>query len=138
MLDVSESTNAPLNRPPDGVEVRDHIEMGRLIEQWALDPESRPTTVEELAWQLEGIAEVPRSIRNIEFVQGSADTLVLRLPDSAIMARAVAEMAGPRERGAYPLPRFYADHYFPGAGPVMTPLDLLYARVGDYAIAQCR
>ena len=40
--------------------------------------------------------------------------------------------------GRYPLPQFYADHYRPGFGPVMTPLDTLLARVGDYTIAQCR
>jgi hypothetical protein len=40
--------------------------------------------------------------------------------------------------GRYPLPQFYSDHYRPGFGPVMTPLDTLLARVGDYTIAQCK
>ena len=47
-------------------------------------------------------------------------------------------MTDPLGDGTHPLPQFYADHYRPGFGPVMTPLDTLFARIADYTIAQCR
>ncbi len=32
----------------------------------------------------------------------------------------------------------HGDHFRPGFGPVMTPLDTLIARLGDHTIAQAR
>ncbi|MFO1208187.1 MAG: hypothetical protein U1E40_03085 [Amaricoccus sp.] len=120
------------------IEVADYIEMGRMVAQWATEPASRPRDVGELKEQLDGIAVVPDRIETIEFVQSTLDHLVLRLPVKEMIEESLERMSDPIADGRYPLPQFYADHYRPGFGPVMTPLDTLLARVGDYTIAQCR
>ena len=71
-------------------------------------------------------------------MQSTLDHLILRLPVQEMIEESLERMADPMGDGRYPLPQFYADHYSPGFGPVMTPLDILLARVGDYTIAQCR
>lgn len=134
MLDTQTVQKKPIAR----IEVADYIEMGRLVAQWAGDPSTRPETVAELIEQLDGIAVVPERIRNVSFVQGTLDTLVLRLPVKEMIEESLDLMSDPMGDGGYPLPQFYADHFRPGFGPVMTPLDTLLARVGDYTIAQCR
>lgn len=120
------------------IEVADFIEMGRLVAEWSIDPSTRPACVEDLAAQLDGIAVLPERIKHVEFVQSTLDTLVLRLPVREMIEESLEKMSDPMGDGRYPLPQFYADHYRPGFGPVMTPLDTLLARVGDYTIAQCR
>lgn len=135
MLDSHPTSSKP---PIPRIEVADFIEMGRLVAQWSVDPATRPRDVAELAEQLDGIAVVPERIRNVEFVQSTLDTLVLRLPVKEMLEESLEKMTDPMGDGRYPLPQFYSDHYRPGFGPVMTPLDTLLARVGDYTIAQCR
>ena len=102
------------------------------------DPATRPETVDELKEQLDGIAVVPDRIKTVEFVQSTLDHLILRLPVKEMIEESLERMTDPMGDGRYPLPQFYADHYRPGFGPVMTPLDTLLARVGDYTIAQCK
>jgi hypothetical protein len=128
-----------LNRQPIArIEVADYIELGRVVAQWATEPATRPRTVAELRLQLDGIAVLPDRIRTIEFTQSSLDHLVLALPAQAVVEDSLERVTDPLGESRYPLPQFYADHYRPGFGPVMTPLDTLLARVGDYTIAQCR
>lgn len=134
MLDLQTTARTPIAE----IEVDDFIEMGRIIAQWASDPDSRPPSVAEMRRQLRGIATLPDRIKTVEFAQGSLDHLVLRLPVREIIEQSVAEMDDPLGDGRYPMPQFYADHYRPGFGPVLTPLDTLLARVGDTTIAQCR
>jgi len=134
MLDQHAPTQDPIPR----IEVADFIEMGKMVALWVAEPETRPTTVEELRRQLDGIAVVPDRIKKVEFCQSTLDTLVLRLPVREMIDESIAAMSDPMGDGRYPLPQFYSDFYRPGFGPVMTPLDTLMARVGDYTIAQCR
>lgn len=134
MLDINASTRQSLPR----IEVADYIEMGRLVAQWAADPATRPATVQELKQQLDGIAIIPDRIKKVEFAQSTTDTLVLTLPVREMIEESIERMSDPMGDSRYPLPQFYADHYRPGFGPVMTSLDILLARVGDYTIAQCR
>ena len=133
MLDTHTVARQPISR----IEVADYIEMGRLVAQWATDPATRPGTSPS-SRQLDGIAVVPDRIKSVEFVQSTLDHLVLRLPVKEMIEESLERMTDPMGDGRYPLPQFYADHYRPGFGPVMTPLDILLARVGDYTIAQCR
>lgn len=127
------------NRPPIArIEVADYIELGRLVAQWATEPATRPATVAELRLQLDGIAVLPDRIKTVEFTQSSLDHLVLALPAREVVEDSLDRVTDPLGDGQYPLPQFYADHYRPGFGPVMTPLDTLLARVADYTIAQCR
>lgn len=134
MLDSESTIRSAIPR----IEVTDYIEMGRLVAQWSIDPDTRPANVAELAEQLDGIAVLPERIRHVEFAQSTLDTLVLRLPVPEMLEESIDRMSDPMAGGSYPLPQFYADHYRPGFGPVMTSLDTLLARVGDYTIAQCR
>jgi hypothetical protein len=134
MLDTHTVARPPIPR----IEVADYIEMGRLVAQWAADPATRPETVDELREQLDGIAVVPDRIKTVEIVQSTLDHLILRLPVKEMIEESLERVTDPMGDGTYPLPQFYADHYRPGFGPVLTPLDILLARVGDYTIAQCR
>ncbi len=134
MFDVQSVNRQPIAQ----IEVADYIELGRLVAQWATDPATRPNSVAELRLQLDGIAVIPDRIKKIEFSQSSLDTLVLALPPSAIVEESLERVTDPMGDGTYPLPQFYADHYRPGYGPVMTPLDTMLARVADYTIAQGR
>jgi hypothetical protein len=134
MLDIQAVARQPLPR----IDVADYIEMGRLVAQWVTEPETRPTDVDDLRRQLDGVAVVPPSIKSFEFAQSTLDHLVLRLPPREIIEEGIERMTDPMTDGRYPLPQFYADHYRPGFGPVMTPLDTLLARVGDQTIAQGR
>ena len=135
-------TNAPSSsaqKPISRIDVADFIEMGRLIAQWSVEPATRPRDVAELKDQMEGIATVPERIKHVQFVQSTLETLVLRLPVKEMLEESLDRMSDPEApAGSYPLPQFYSDHYRPGFGPVMSPLDTLLARVGDYTIAQCR
>lgn len=134
MLDAQTGPKPPIPR----IEVADFIEMGRLVAQWATDPATQPKDVGDLKQQLDGIATVPDRIKTVTFVQSTLDHLVLRLPVREMIEESIDRMSDPMGDGRYPLPQFYSDFYRPGFGPVMTPLDTLLARVGDYTIAQCR
>lgn len=134
MLDSHAINKEPIPR----IDVVDYIEMGRIVTEWAIDPASRPETVKDLREQLDGIAAIPARIRSFEIVQGTLDHLVIPLPVKEIIDEGVERACDPMNDGRSPLPQFYADHFLPGFGPVMTPLDTLLARVGDFAIAQCR
>ena len=134
MLDVNAPTTSSIPR----IEVADFIEMGRLVAQWSADPATRPTTIQELREQLDGIAIVPERIKSLEFTQSRLDHLVLPLPPRDMVEESIERMSDPMSDGRYPLPQFYADHCRPGFGPVMTPLDTLLARIGDHTLAQCR
>ena len=125
-------------KPVARIEVADYIELGRLVAQWATEPATRPASVAELRLQLDGIAVLPDRIKTIAFEQSSLDHLVFALPAQEIVEESLDRMTDPLGDGTYPLPQFYADHYRPGFGPVMTPLDTLFARIADYTIAQCR
>ncbi|HRO10817.1 hypothetical protein [Amaricoccus sp.] len=120
------------------IEVEDYIEMGRLVAEWAIDPAGRPADIGALRGQLAGIAALPDRLRSMEFVQGSLKHLVIRLPARPLVEEALARMSDPLGSPRYRIPQFYADHCRPRFGPVMTPLDMLFARIGDQTIVQCR
>jgi hypothetical protein len=124
--------------PIPRIEVADFIEMGKLIAEWTFNPDRRPKDAADFREQLRGIAEVPDRIEEIEVVQGTLKKLVIRLPVPEMLAQGLQATDDPMAEGSYPFPYFYSDYYSPGFGPIMTPRDVLYARVGDYTIAQCR
>jgi hypothetical protein len=134
MLDNTSVQPTPIPR----IEVADFIEMGKLIAGWATGKVKRPETVEELVEQFDGIAVVPERIKKVTVVQSTLDHLILRLPVREMIEESERHLSDPMANGRYPFPQFYEDFYSPGFGPVMTPLETLYARVGDYTIAQCR
>ena len=105
--------------------MEDYIEMGRLVAEWAIDPASRPADLAALKEQLAGIAALPERVRTVEFVQGTLEHLVIRLPAKEHVEDTLEHMSDPMGSPRYQLPQFYADHCRPGFGPVMTPLDTL-------------
>lgn len=137
MLDDQNSTK-PAAPAAGLVEVADYIELGRLVVDWTNDADTRPRTVAELRTQLDGIAVVPDSFTGVEFVEGKADALVIRLPEAGVTRNTMERMEALSLGDRYMLPKFYDDLYHKHFGPVMTPLDTFLARIGDYTIAQCR
>ncbi len=134
MLDNAAAQPSPIPR----IEVADFVEMGRLVADWATGKVKHPENVAELVEQLDGIAVVPERIKRVTVVQSTLDHLILRLPVREMIEESERHLSDPMTNGRYPFPQFYEDFYSPGFGPVMTPLETLYARVGDYTIAQCR
>jgi hypothetical protein len=135
MLDTHSTT---VTDPIPRIEVADYIELGKLVAEWSTGKRVPPTNPAELKEQLRGIAEVPDRITEVEVVQGTLQKLVIRLPVREMVEQSLDLMDDPMGEGSYPFPQFYSDYYSPGFGPVLTPRDILYARVGDYTIAQCR
>ena len=134
MLDVNTTVRSAIPR----IEVADYIEMGRLVAQWSADPATRPTSVQELREQLDGIAVVPERVKTVSFAQTTLDHLVLHLPAREMIEESIEQMSDPMGDGRYPLPQFYADHQRPGFGPVMTLMDTLLARVGEQATSDAQ
>ena len=134
MFDIHAINRQPIAR----IEVADYIEFGRLVAQWATEPATRPSTVAELRLQLDGIAVLPDRIKTISFTQSGSDHLDLSLPPREIVEESLERVTDPLADGQDPLPQFYADHYRPGFGLVMTPLDTLLARFADTTLAQGR
>ncbi len=122
----------------DCVRIIDHVEMGCLVADWSTGQRARPETVEELRRELSGIAEIPERFTGLVFVQDDAETLVIHLPERQALEQAVSELSDPECESCYPFPQFYADFYRPSYSPVMSPLDILMARIGDRTLAQCR
>ena len=120
------------------VEVIDYVEMGRIVAGWAKDPSTRPETVEECKIQTDGVAVVPDRIKGLMFVQSSMETLVLRLPEENMMKMAEDFFGNDDSADQYHAPAFYRDQYEQSSGAGLSKLEFLYARVGDYTIAQCR
>ncbi len=119
-------------------EVADYIELGRLVADWTLNEDARPDCIEELRRQLDGIARVPENFKDLRFVEGKPEVLVIRLPERALTDATLRRLESLEVGERYRLPKFYDDIYHRHFGPVMTPLDIFLARMGDYTIAQCQ
>ena len=116
--------------------VRDHVELGRLVADWAADPASRPADVAELASQLRGVASLPEHIRAVRFVEDAPDVLTIRLPAVDALEADLADFTDPMRESGCPVPAFYADQHRPGIGPMLTPVDMYLSRLGDIALGK--
>jgi hypothetical protein len=132
----TQSSSPPRPIPP--VEVTDYVGMGSVVADWSTGQRPLPRDVRELRHQLDGIARVSDRVTELEFVQGTPEKLVIRLPVREMIEESIDAMTDPMAEGRYPLPQFYDDYHKPGLAPIMTPIDILFARVGDYTIAQCK
>lgn len=124
--------------PSRAIEVMDHQELGRLVAKWTFEPESRPADIAELRAALRGIAEVPETFTSLSFCEHGPRHLAIRLPVPQVLEAAIERFSDPSAPLEYPVPQFYADHFHPGFSPILTPLDMLHARIGDCAIAEVR
>ena len=125
-------------QPMPPIEVTDYVGMGSVVADWSTGQRALPRDVSELRDQLDGIATVSDRVTDLEFVQGTSEKLVIRLPVREMIEASIDAMTDPMAEGRYPLPQFYDDYHKPGIAPIMTPIDILFARVGDYTIAQCK
>ena len=127
----------PRRNAADGsLGVLDHVELGRLVADWAADPASRPSDIRELASQLRGVATLPDGIRRIRFVEEAEGDLTIRLPAVDVLDANLAELSDPMLSCACQVPPFYADQQRPGIGPMLTPVDMFLARLGDMALGK--
>jgi hypothetical protein len=127
------------------IDVHDHCEAGKYIIDWTLGHREQPKSLDEFKQQLEGIVTVPDRYKDLQFVQSSDDTLVIRLPERSLLQESVtrAQELDRRNAGSealssvYGIPSFYADLYG-GTGRAATLTELLRCRIGDYTIASCK
>ena len=122
--------------PEGGIDVVDHVELGRLVADWAADPASRPSDVGELKSQLRGVATIPGGILTVRFVEDAADELVIRLPAVDALEADLVNLSDPMRRGGCPVPAFYSDQLRPGISPMLTPVDMFLSRLGDMALGK--
>ncbi len=137
---------------------------GKLVKSWSTgrnyfdstQPAPQPPrTVRDLKEQLkryECDAELAPWVKGIAILQGSHETLAIRIPPKELIERteAILEKANggsadaarlpALERGDYPLPEFYMQ--FLRTRPDQRSLEVLLsfhnARVGDYSICSCQ
>lgn len=134
MLDTYGKSCEPIDR----VEVRDHVELGKIVAGWALDPDSAPRDLESLRSALAGVASIPDRYKKLELRQGDIDTLVIQVPPRELVEEGINRTTDPMADCRYPLPNFYSDFFRTNVSPVMTPFDTLMARMGDSVMAECR
>lgn len=127
-------TEPPISGGAAKLEIVDHVEVGRLVADWAADPASRPTGAAELASQLRGAATLPGDIRSVRFVQDAPGTLTIRLPAVDALVTGLSELSDPMREAGCPVPGFYVDQHRPGIGQVLTPVDMYLARIGDLSL----
>lgn len=125
----------------NSVVIVDHVALGQIIADWATGARPLPATAQALRQQLAGVAEINPSVRQVSFERATRDRLVIRLPEASEVEAASDALADPWVGARYPFPRFYVDALDrsddPAGGALLSPLDLLHARLADHAIAQC-
>lgn len=125
----------------NSVVILDHVALGQIIADWATGARPLPGTAQALRQQLAGVAEVNPAVREVSFERASRDRLVIRLPDASEVEAACDALADPWAGARYPFPRFYVEALDrsdnSARGTVLSPLELLHARIADHAIAQC-
>lgn len=122
--------------PIERVDVLDHKAFGEMVVGWALDPDTRPKTLDELKEACVDILSIPNRIKKLRYVNDDLKTLRIRVPHKQMMEESKARFSGENARtsGGYPAPGFYSQ-----VGAVNQPpdLDIMYSRIADYVIAQC-
>ena len=129
-------TRSAPNVAEGSLRVLDDVELGRLVADWAADPASRPSDIDELTSQLRGVATLPDGIRRIRFVEEAEGELTIRLPAVDALDASLVELSDPMRRDDCQVPSFYADQQRPGIGPMLTPVDMFLARLGDMALGK--
>lgn len=121
--------------PIERINVLQHRELGKKMIQWALEPDTRPKTLDEFKAQTAGIIEQPFPdwVKALQFVQNNMDTLLIRLPAPEMVQESMDRTAS--ATGKYPLPSFYEEHLVNNQHP--SQREMLEFRVGDYTMAQC-
>ncbi|MBP1861549.1 hypothetical protein [Rhizobium herbae] len=116
----------------------DYVAIGKLIVEWAKNPQSAPTTMAELRSKVGAFMTIDAKYTRFRIEQADSDTaegleFVLRLPPAGQVAESEGRVASASPGQDYPLPNLYADL----AGNDV-PLDAFYGRVADYTMRSCR
>ncbi len=114
------------------VTVLDYVGFGKKIAQWAKDPNSRPKTVDEMKDQCKDLAHIPDRVKNLDLVESTLDTLVIKLPPKEMIEESERIIPG---LSSYPTPSYYYQKFLNSSS--MTNEDFLYSRIADYTIGQC-
>ena len=125
--------------PISRVEIIDHGEFGRLVAKWAmLDELLRPQSIADIKTAVDQNVCIPSRIKYVKWVQPNLETLLVHLPNKEMLVEAEQLFSG-NSKLAYILPQFYTDKLVPAGSDVhISNEDLLYARIGDYSVGQCR
>ena len=110
---------------------------GEKIKCWAKGVEPLPKTMDEFKAQMAAAnvgCQMPASYKKLKFVQGNAETLVIRLPERALLEDSEAHLAEPGSD--YPMPPVY-ERVFQTKPKIDDKMAFHAARVGDYTISMC-
>lgn len=113
---------------------KDYKAFGEKIVEWALHPESRPSSLEALKKSVQHILEIPHRIEDIQFIESNLSTFVIKLPAPELVRESLERFSDEHEK--YHVPQFYYDKVCDD-GKGMANLEFLYSRIADYTIAQC-
>jgi hypothetical protein len=122
---------------PQKVEVVNHEQWGTLVKSWARGETVIPTSLSQFKEQLAAHnvgMKIPDNFKAVQFVQGTPETLVVKLPCKTFMEAGERRLA--EEGGDYALPAFYERVF--GKQPTIADKMAFHAeRIGDYSIAMC-
>lgn len=117
------------------------VEWGKLVVKWAEQPNTRPTSVEDLNNQMAaaGVAASfsTEAFDHLHLCQAHDDrTLQIFLPTAASVARRRQELALP---GGWKVPIYYHELANIASFNVAPDRkeDFMYCRIGEYSIGQC-
>jgi hypothetical protein len=117
------------------------VEWGKLVVKWAEQPNTRPTSVEELNNQMAAVGVAASfstdTFKHLHMCQAHDDrTLQIFLPTAASVARRRQELASP---GGWKVPIYYKDLAGITAFNVAQEdkEDFMHCRIGEYSIGQC-
>jgi hypothetical protein len=126
-------------------EFTDYEFVGKKIVEWAQNPDTWPTSIDELRKELGGHLTIPPKVKVLKVIQGDdhdpkSTEFILRLPPKNQVSES-EKIVRTSPNGAYELPPLYTE-YKPGEkdedGKVINRLRAFYARVGDYTMRGCR
>jgi hypothetical protein len=118
-------------------ELRNYVDIGKLIVEWAKDPSKRPADMTAFRAAVgDNMLIHPKYTRlRIEQADDNDTDLefVLRLPPKGQVTESEDRVKDAQPGQAYPLPNLYA--VLPGLN---SPLDAFYSRIADYTMRSCR
>lgn len=114
------------------VTITDYVGFGKLIADWATGDKPQPKDIDDMRKQCKDVAHIPDRLKNLELVQSTLDTLVIKIPPKEMVEeskRIIPSLA------SYPTPAYYYQKFINGSS--MSNEEFLYARIADYTIGQC-
>jgi hypothetical protein len=117
------------------VTILDYVEFGKRVVSWSLNPETRPKDLAAMKQELRDILVIPDRTTRLSFVEVGLDQLLIRLPNPDMVRESLRMFEKADNAETYPMPLFYRNLQ---TGGTLSSFDLLFSRIADYTIAQCR